>query len=55
VGAASLVRNQLIGVSPVDPASLLAGAGALALVALAACVGPAWRALRLNPAAILRP
>jgi ABC-type antimicrobial peptide transport system permease subunit len=49
-----LVRHQLVGVPAVDVISLLAGAAVMAVVALAACAGPAWRAMRLDPVAALR-
>jgi ABC-type lipoprotein release transport system permease subunit len=40
--------------SNVDPATYVSVAAFLALVALAACFVPAWRATRVNPAAALR-
>jgi predicted permease len=50
-GALSLVLFEL---SPRDPASLLAASGLLIVVALAACVPPALRALRVDPVDGLR-
>jgi predicted permease len=48
------VRNQLYGVSPADPATLLAASVALAAVATAAALLPARRAARVNPMVALR-
>jgi ABC-type antimicrobial peptide transport system permease subunit len=44
----------LFGVSPTDPATYLAVAGSLVLVALLACAVPMWRALALDPVRALR-
>jgi putative ABC transport system permease protein len=52
--AARTLAAVLFGVAPGDPAALV-GATFLALVvALAACLLPAWRASRLDPLAALR-
>jgi putative ABC transport system permease protein len=48
------LKSQLFGVSPLDPAVYAAVAGLLAAVALAACLLPARRALRVNPVDALR-
>jgi predicted permease len=48
------VRNQLFGVAPTDPVTWLAVFALLALIGLAACVVPARRAMRIDPAAALR-
>ena len=48
------LRTLVFGVSPVDPATLAAAAGVLALVALAAHSVPIRRALRIDPATALR-
>jgi predicted permease len=56
-GAAALagvIRAQLFGVEPTDTVTLAAVSGGLLLVALLACYLPARRALRINPAAVLR-
>jgi putative ABC transport system permease protein len=56
-GAAALtrvLRAQLFGVTPTDPASFAAVAGLLALVALGATAGPARRATSVDPIASLR-
>jgi putative ABC transport system permease protein len=48
------IRTLLFGVGPSDPATLAASAIILLLVALAACVVPACRAIRIDPVAALR-
>jgi putative ABC transport system permease protein len=48
------IRGLLIDVSPWDPLTLLIVTIGLALVTMAACVVPARRVLRLDPAALLR-
>ncbi len=48
------LRSLLFQVPAGDPATLVAPALLLALVALAAAAGPAWRASRLDPATTLR-
>jgi predicted permease len=48
------LRRLVFGVSASDPATLAAVGGTLAAVALAACLVPAWRATRIDPAAALR-
>jgi ABC-type lipoprotein release transport system permease subunit len=48
------LKNLVFGVSASDPLTL-AGVGAmLALVALVASLAPAYRALRIDPAKVLR-
>jgi putative ABC transport system permease protein len=49
-----LIRASLVGVSPLDPPTLLVVALGLALVAMAACYLPARRVLRIDPAQSLR-
>jgi putative ABC transport system permease protein len=49
-----VLRAQLFGIEPSDPLTLAAVSGALILVALVACYLPARRAVRINPATILR-
>ena len=52
--AGGLIRGVLVGVSPLDPLTLLAVALGLGAVAMAACYVPARRVLRIDPAQSLR-
>jgi ABC-type antimicrobial peptide transport system permease subunit len=52
--ANGLVRGLLVDVSPSDPLTLLAAALGLLLVTMATCYVPARRALRIEPAQLLR-
>jgi putative ABC transport system permease protein len=52
--ANGLIRGLLVGVSPTDPLALLAAALGLLLVTMATCYVPARRALRIEPAQLLR-
>ena len=52
--ANGLIRGLLVGVSPSDPLTLLAAALGLLLVTMATCYVPARRALRIDPAQLLR-
>ena len=52
--AGGLVRGILVGVSPLDPATLAVVALGLGLVAMFACYVPARRVLKLEPAQSLR-
>jgi putative ABC transport system permease protein len=52
--AGRLMRGVLVGVSPLDPATLLAVALGLGLVTMIACYLPARRVLRIDPAHSLR-
>ena len=51
---ARLIRSQLYGVEPGDPATLLGTAGALLVLAALAAWLPAHRAARVEPLAALR-
>jgi putative ABC transport system permease protein len=49
-----LIRGLLVGVSPSDPLTLLTAALGLLFVTMVTCYVPARRALRINPAQLLR-
>jgi predicted permease len=49
-----LMETMLFGIEPLDPISFLAAPGVLLLVACAACLIPAARAARVDPAIALR-
>ena len=53
-GLGRFLSRLLFGISPTDPATLAVSAVALVLVALAACLIPALRASRVEPATALR-
>ncbi len=52
--AGSLLQPQLFEVKTTDPATYAAVAAALALAGFAACLAPAWRAMRVDPIIALR-
>ena len=54
VGTGQLLRNQLFGVTPYDPATFVTIAVVLALAALVATLAPALRASRSDPVRSLR-
>jgi predicted permease len=52
--AARLLQSLLFGIRPVDPTTFIASAALFVLVALAATIGPARRAARVDPIVALR-
>jgi ABC-type antimicrobial peptide transport system permease subunit len=53
-GATRLIQAMLYETQPLDPGIFSLVALTLIVVAVAACVIPAWRAAQLDPAAALR-
>ena len=53
-GATRLIRSMLYETEPLDPLVFAAVAGTLLVIAVLACMAPAWRASRLNPMQALR-
>jgi putative ABC transport system permease protein len=53
-GVSRFLESQLYAVSPLDPAVYVSVAGLLAAIALAACLAPALRAIRIDPVQALR-
>ncbi|HEY1963809.1 MAG TPA: FtsX-like permease family protein, partial [Acidobacteriaceae bacterium] len=51
---ARLVTSMLVGVRPLDPVSLGLASLALFLTALAAALGPGWKATHVDPMVALR-
>ncbi len=54
IGLTRLLRGELSGVSPTDPATFAASALVLLAIAAIACVLPAWRASDVDPLETLR-
>ena len=52
--AGRLLQNQLYGITPTDWSTIVLVAGFMAAVALAAALGPAVQAMRLDPAVVLK-
>jgi putative ABC transport system permease protein len=50
----NILRSQLVGIPPYDPVSMAGATIALILIAVLACLVPARRALRIDPAIALR-
>lgn len=53
-GTAQPIRSMFYATEPIDPAVFVAVAATLLLVAMLACMIPAWRASRLDPIQALR-
>lgn len=53
IAAAQLIRSSLYATKPLDPAVFTGVIGLLFTVATAACLIPAWRASRVQPATVL--
>jgi putative ABC transport system permease protein len=49
-----LIRGVLVGVTPLDPVTLIAVTAGIAVVTMIACYLPARRVLRIDPALSLR-
>ena len=54
IGLTRFVDGLLFGVTPRDPASFIAALALLLLTAIGACLVPALRAMRIDPAVALR-
>ncbi len=54
VAVTRLMRSLLFGVQPADPLTYVGTVLVLAVVAVAACSVPAWKAIRVDPAITLR-
>jgi ABC-type antimicrobial peptide transport system permease subunit len=54
IGATRLVEGMLFQISANDPITFAGVAGFFLVVALGACLLPAWRALRVDPLEVLR-
>jgi ABC-type antimicrobial peptide transport system permease subunit len=54
LGLSRLLTSLLFGVSALDPATYAAVTAVLGIVALGACLVPAFRAARVDPMATLR-
>jgi putative ABC transport system permease protein len=54
LGLGRVMTSLVYGIDPGDPWTLLAVASLLALVALLACLGPAWQAVRVEPMVAIR-
>jgi ABC-type antimicrobial peptide transport system permease subunit len=52
--ATRLLERMLFGIEPTDPTTLVVVSLLFAAVAVVACLLPAWRAVRLDPIAVLQ-
>jgi len=52
--ATRLLQQLLFGVNPADPASFIAATVSFGMVAVIACLLPAWHATRVNPVSIMQ-
>jgi len=52
--ATRVLQQLLFGVDPADPIAFVAAAVSFVLIALIACLLPAWRATRVNPVIIMQ-
>jgi ABC-type antimicrobial peptide transport system permease subunit len=52
--ATRLIQQLLFGVEPTDPTTFVVSALAFGMVALMACLLPAWRATRIDPVMVLQ-
>ena len=53
-GLTQLIRSMLYQTEPLDPVVIVVVGSVLLLVAIAACLVPAWRASQLDPMRALR-
>jgi putative ABC transport system permease protein len=53
-GLTRLLQGMLFNTAPTDPTTFVSVAAFFSLVGLAACLIPAWRALRVDPAVVLQ-
>jgi putative ABC transport system permease protein len=54
LGITPILKSQLVGVSPADPATFVIASGVLVVSAMLGCWIPARRAMRVDPAVALR-
>ena len=54
LAAGRILRDQLYGIAPTDWPTIVLVAGFMAAVALAAALGPAVQAMRIDPAVVLK-
>jgi ABC-type antimicrobial peptide transport system permease subunit len=54
VAGGRLITGQLFEIGPLDPLCFAGATAFLAMVAMLACVLPAWRATRVGPVDVLR-